>query len=186
MHRAWGDESIRTAQIPPRYYLAASFYPSTPHNELDQLIRIKPKNAEKLHWMDMNRHLRMNSIRALSDIGMLHTVVVGVGLRGRKQERARRKCLEVLLPLLEARGIEHLTLESRGNFNDKKDVDMLINLRRSGALSFIDLDHAKGKDDPHLWVPDQLLGAFGDRERLSETPGLAKLFASVEAVEINL
>ena len=43
-----------------------------------------------------------------------------------------------------------------------RDVELLETLRRSGGVSGIRVSNARGEADPRLWVPDQVLGAFGD------------------------
>lgn len=166
---AWGDESIRMSLSPPSYLLAASW--PEPGYELDlaEFERIKPKGASKLHWMDMDARLKRQSIQALSRLPMLHTLIVANDLPGKKQERGRRKCLEVLLPALETKGISLLILESRGRLNDSRDIELLLSLRRSGAVSEIEIDHRRGSDDETLWVPDQILGAFAEIELEGKT-----------------
>ena len=162
--QAWGDESVRMSLPRPAYLLAASWFKPGEASDLQRLDAIKPHGAAKLHWMDMNAQLKRRSIAAIAQEPMLHAVVVACELAGRKQERARRKCLEVLLPFLEQGGIALLTLESRGRLNDNRDVDMLLALRRSGAIEHIDIRHRKGSEDRALWVPDQVLGAYAENE----------------------
>ncbi len=161
---AWGDESIRMSLSPPSHLLAASWPEPSRKLDLAELERIKPKGASKLHWMDMDARLKRQSIQALSRLPMLHTLIVANDLPSKKQERGRRKCLEVLLPALEARGMSLLILESRGKLNDSRDIELLLSLRRSGAVSEIKIDHRKGSDDETLWIPDQILGAFAEIE----------------------
>lgn len=146
----------------PSYLLAASLFSSNAPIDLSELMAIKPKSASKLHWMDMNNRLKRQSITALAHLHASHIIVVASKLVGNKQERARRKCLETLLPYLETLGVSLLTLESRGQLNDKRDIDLLLTLRRKGAVSTIDLAHNKGSEDKHLWIPDQILGAYSE------------------------
>ena len=158
---AWGDESIRAFANPPVYLLAATIV--SPDEPLEVLSEIKPNNAKKLHWRDMSVKLRVRSISALSEIKHSTTIVIGSPLPKRKQERARRKCLERLLPELESRGVETLVLESRDEEKNKKDIALLLALRTKGYVGKIDITHKPAEKEPRLWIPDQLLGAYGDR-----------------------
>ena len=79
----------------------------------------------------------------------------------RKQERARRKCLELLLPLLEAAGVGMLVLESRNEVQNKRDRELVMSARRKHLITRIDLSHEPGEGQPMLWVPDQVVGALG-------------------------
>ena len=74
---------------------------------------------------------------------------------------------------------------------DKRDRDCLLHLRRSKAVSTIEMEHVPGEDDPRLWLPDQILGAYGDA--ISETGHFKKwiknresVSGDVEVIEIGL
>lgn len=157
---AWGDESVRITANPSAYLLAATIV--DPEESIDGLMRVKPANAKKLHWRDMTRHNQSLSLAALSCVRQATTVVVGTPLPKKKQERGRRKCLECLLPELEARGVAVLVLESRDDEKNKKDRDLLFAMRRKGQIESIDIIHRRAENEPLLWIPDQILGAYGD------------------------
>ena len=53
-------------------------------------------------------------------------------------------------------------MESRGAAKDKADVAFLLSLRAKGMCAGIDLAHEEGYRDSRLWVPDQVLGVYGD------------------------
>lgn len=65
---------------------------------------------------------------------------------------------------MELQGVNNLVLESRGERNDKRDVELLLSLRRKNAIRRIDLTQRRGSEDANLWVPDQLLGAYAELE----------------------
>lgn len=98
----------------------------------------------------------------ISGIGTSTTLVVAGPLPRKKQERGRRKCMEVLLPELEAKGIGTLVLESRLLTLDRKDVEMLDVLRSKGAVTGVRVEHRHADEMPELWIPDQIPGAYGD------------------------
>lgn len=130
--------------------------------DFSELTKIKPKGSAKLHWRELTDRLRRDALAEVREIGGMTTVVVAAPLPKKKQERGRRKCLEVLLPELERAGVDTLVLESRVLQMNAKDVDMLQAMRAKQAVSSIGIDHAHASEEPSLWIPDQILGAYGD------------------------
>ena len=159
---AWGDESVRMLAREPMYLMAACVLEKGSSSVVNKLIKLKPSHASKIHWREMSIKAQKDSLALIADLAHSTTIVVGAPLNGKKQERARRKCLELLLSSLEAEGVATLILESRGDIADKRDIDFLLFLRRTGLITKIDLKHALGKDEDCLCIPDQILGAYGD------------------------
>lgn len=157
---AWGDESIRISAPTPTYLMAATILREGA--DTSRLEAIKPKGAAKLHWRELTDRLRRESLEAVAGLEGLTVMVACSPLPKKKQERGRRKCMELLLPELEARGVGLLTLESRVLQMDRKDIDMLQALKSKGAVPDMRLSHAHASDEPRLWVVDQVLGAYGD------------------------
>lgn len=56
--------------------------------------------------------------------------------------------------------VTDLTLESRQENQNKKDIEHLVALQAAGRYRGIRMTHARGGDDPLLWIPDVVLGAF--------------------------
>lgn len=159
---AWGDESIRIQASEPMYLVAASILEKKPLSQINKLKELAPPNSKKVHWRDMGVNKQHSALQIVAEIPQSTYVVIAAPIKPNRQERARRKCLEVLLPYLESDNVEVLTLESRGGFLDKKDIDFLFYLRRAGIVSSIDVTHATGTADLCLSVPDQILGAYGE------------------------
>ena len=188
---AYGDESVRVSSTPPLYLLAATVLADEGSHGLEALEKLVPKGAKKLHWRDMTNRLQSRSLAQISSMEQTTTIVVASPLDKIKQERARRKCLARLLVCLEETGVEKLVLESRKDELDKRDRDCLLYLRRSNAIWGIDIEHVPGDEDPRLWLPDQILGAYGDV--LSESGHFKKwvdkwesMADDVEVIEIGL
>ncbi|NGM17648.1 hypothetical protein GMI70_06540 [Eggerthellaceae bacterium zg-893] len=157
---AWGDESIRVGATPPMYLLAATII--DPEERLDDLKEVKPRNAEKLHWRDMTYQLQTKSLKVLTEVNHDTIIVAGGPLPKKKQERARRKCLERLLLELQAFEVGKLVLESRNDKKNKEDIELLLSMRRKKLARSIDISHEEAGKEPRLWIPDQILGAYGD------------------------
>ena len=112
---AWGDESIRAVSDPPVYMLAATYRLDEREIDTSTLKAMLPKGAQKFHWRDMNDRAKVDSLSAIAALGTSHTIVAACSIAAKKQERARRTCLESLLPRLEGMGVQRYVLESRGS-----------------------------------------------------------------------
>ena len=82
-----------------------------------------------------------------------------------KPKGARRKCLERLLPLLETEyNVDTLVLERREISQDRNDIRFIDGLRSRRFIGPIRVELCAGETDARLWLPDQLLGAYGDAQ----------------------
>ena len=90
-------------------------------------------------------------------------VVVGVPMANRRQERARRICMETLLPTLEQEyGVSQVFLEARTQSLIRKDHEQVANLVGKKLItSTLRVDNARPLEEPMLWVPDAVAGAVG-------------------------
>lgn len=164
MLEAWGDESARMRHNPPMYLMCASVFGEGSEEGLAELAKAKPAGMRKLHWYDMEVKEKARALKAISRVPHWNTVAVcSPMVPGPRQERARRKCLERMLPQLEARGVGVLTLESRWGQEDKSDIGMVHALRNRRMIDRIRIKHARPDEgEVRFWVPDQILGAIGD------------------------
>ena len=143
--------------------MCATVFDESSEAELEALRRAKPRNMRKLHWRDLRESEKLAVLEACATISHWSTVVIASPLNRVRQERGRRKALEVLLPKLEERGVRLLNLESRWKQEDKADLDMVFALQNRRAIKDIHIRHVKSdSNDPKLWMPDQILGAVGD------------------------
>lgn len=165
MATAWGDESIRQKGVAEHMYLMGACLCDVGEADVRSLLsQVKPKGAPKLHWRDMRKPLCSQTIKVIENMGLAHIVVTAVPMTDwTTTERARRKCLERLLPVLEDEyDVERFVLESRGRDKDKKDIQLVDALHGRKYIDGIRVDHMSGSADARLWLPDQLLGAYGD------------------------
>ena len=158
---AYGDESILRAVGRGRYLLAATVY-ADEEMARAALQRAKPAGARKLHWYDLDPRRRAASLEAVAMIPQHTTIVSAAPLEGGKLERARRKALEGLVRALIDAGVGVLVLESRNAAHNNRDIDLLQSMRRKIEAYSFRIDHCSGDEEPLLWVPDQILGAYGE------------------------
>src|SRR5215467_13181537 len=67
----------------------------------------------RLHWRDESATRRKQLISAVCQLRHTGAVVIATGVAPRRQERARRKCIERLLTELTSRGIASIVFERR-------------------------------------------------------------------------
>ena len=158
---AYVDESMRDFDGETTYYLCAIIDRGMTEDAIQSLCSLLPREAKKLHWREMGVSLQSDSLKLMGSLAMDVIIVSGRPVNLRKQERARRKCLEVLLPLLGSAGVDRVVMESRSEAQNKRDREMAVSLIRKGWLGDVTLAHKRGSDEPRLWVPDQILGAQG-------------------------
>ena len=188
---AYGDESVRMVGDPPFYMLGVSLMSDATEAELRRLAEIMPKGSRKLHWREMSRKRRKRSLEILADAGCADTVVIAAPLSGKKQERARRKCLEAVLPALESKGVRELVLENRDEAANRLDLNYVDYAKGSKLVGSIMITHRDAGAEPKLWIANQVLGAMGDyRTRTGEWEYWEKewlvLSESVEVIYVSL
>ena len=159
---AFGDESVRMVGEPPFYLLGATLVTLESRSRLIDIANLRPPGAAKLHWRDMGYKLQRQSLGIIADLGFRSLVAIARPLDGRRQERARRKCLERMLTRLGAEGIDELLLESRGESLDSRDLDFVKHARASRRIGPCAVNHIEAAGNPALWIPDQVVGAMGD------------------------
>ena len=157
---AFADESVRVNADPPMYSIAATIM--SEDADMGALECLLPKGAKKLHWRDIGPKVQKNALASIAELGTRSTIVVASPIVPQKQERARRKDLEVLLPLLESEKVDLLVMESRFPAADAKDKALFRSLQKKGLVDSIKLRFANPEHEHRLWIPDQILGAFSD------------------------
>lgn len=96
----------------------------------------------------------------IGEMSVSNVVVTATRLDPKRQERARRKCMQQLLHRLVAEGVRQVWMESRDAIGNQRDLALVTNLRTTDALPMsIRVDHARPLDEPLLWVPDAVAGA---------------------------
>jgi hypothetical protein len=159
---AFVDESMRhTPDNRGMYLLAAVVCASTSCDPVREMLRsLLDRRQPRLHWHAEDEAKKAKIAAAIGEIDLASTVVIGMPLANSKQERARRKCLEALLPALEETGVSQVYIESRENRGNRRDIQVIDALRTKGLISAgIRADHALPLEEPMLWLPDAVAGA---------------------------
>ena len=53
-------------------------------------------------------------------------------------------------------------MQSQLGTRDKRGRELLVSVHRKSETIEFDLEHMPRKSEPLLWVPDQILGAYGE------------------------
>ena len=142
---AWGDESVQTqGGVIPTYYMGACICGLEERDIRRQLLSATKRKVSKLHWRDMTLSEKRRSIPVIEALSLPHIAIAATPLDGTvTSERARRKCLELLLPTLEKEyGISRLVLESRETSQDDRDLMFVRGLRSRRFISRLRVDFA--------------------------------------------
>lgn len=164
--KAWGDESMLVSPSSNLTYLLGVCL-----CELDEakvrntLGLIKPPQSSKLHWYEMSDFQRSRTTKILSSLP-LQSIIISTTVSTRaKEERARHKCFESLLPLLEHKyDVHSLTMESRESHQNARDIRLIDGLRSRKFINDLHVDFIPGSQDARLWLPDQLLGIYNSTQ----------------------
>lgn len=185
---AWVDESMRQKGVSmPMYLLGAVIAdPKSCDGPRAELRKILPKGAPKLHWHAMDSRDKKRATALVASLDATHLVVVGAPLNHRKQERARAQCMEQLYWRLGELGVSQVILEAREKSQRQKDLQLVNALRSKGTMSpGLRVEIGFPRDEPMLWIPDQMLGALGDAES-GERAWFDQYEGMVERIDIPL
>ncbi|MFC8044352.1 hypothetical protein [Nocardia sp. NPDC057353] len=167
------------------YLLAAAVADPASCEPMRDLLRaLLPKGKIRLHWRDEDDSLRVRIADAVADLDLTALVVVGQGYAARRQERARRVCMERLFFELENMGTSAITLESRTPSLNAKDLAMVAGLRGQGSLKGVRVAFGLSSAEPMLWIPDAVAGAVGAARAGRAGTALARMGAVVEEITI--
>jgi hypothetical protein len=188
MH-AWVDESVLVEDPtdPGTYVLAAVV--ASPH-ECDPIREglrglVAPKQA-RLHWKDEESGRRDLITASVAAMNLLAIVTVGTPVDKKKQERARRVCLERLLFELDQLDVDQVWLEARTQSLNARDQKMVASMRGSKAIPRgMRVDFERPLAEPMLWLPDVVAGTVTAVQR-GRSHWFDQLSGSVELIDVKV
>lgn len=185
---AWVDESMRLTPDDQGIYILAAVVcdPACSDDGRNQLRALLLRGQSRLHWHG-ERDIRRSTIAtAVAAIDMAALIVVGMPVSSAKQERARRQCMETLLPRLSGLGVDRVWLESRTPALNEADLETVRFLRGKQLLPrALRVNTALPTVEPMLWIPDALAGAV-NAARGDDPRWLNILSQTVEIIDIEL
>lgn len=169
---AFGDESGGHKNTDPGIFIlgASVFRVCDVEIARDVMAGLKLKGSPKLHWREDHNHKRRVEIfTAVAALRCLHHHVVIRCAPTDKPERLRAKAMEHLLVELDKQSVSQVTFESRTPKQDMRDRDVLRTLDSLGRMTVLHrIDHAQGRDEPMVWIPDVICGVVAD-SRIGES-----------------
>lgn len=185
---AWVDESIHLDAKPHGIYVLAATITST-NNDLEILrstlrsLVVKPRR--RLHWRDEDNATRSKIISAIVKMDLHHVVIVRNAVDPKRQERARRKCLERLLFELDCRQVKIVWLEHRSESLNKRDLDFIDTMRITGMITDqLRVTFSKPHDEPLLWLPDAVAGVVASSRKTSSLQHQNLLIHTLTKIDI--
>jgi hypothetical protein len=166
---AYIDESLRVRH--GLYVLAAVIVADTDADHHRAALRtLLLRGQLRLHWRDESTTRRSQLITAMSALRHTGAIVIATDAAARRQERARRKCIERLLTELASRAITTAVFERRRPDLDARDRTMIAALRYQQALpAAFRATWQQASDEPLLWLPDIAAGAASLAETGDDT-----------------
>ncbi len=191
-HTGWWAFVDETIWAPPTgngcYVLAASIVAQA---ELEpargMLLSLLLSRQRRLHWRDESVPRKRKIAATVTDADARHLVVVGQPMEQAKQERARRKCLEHLLYLLDDTGVGQVVLEARTARLDARDLALIEALRGSRAIpGSMRVGLQRAATEPLLWLPDVIAGCVRAELTGAAAEGAPAIAARTRRYEIGL
>ena len=158
---AYADESFLEDRAHGYYVVATAVVgPAHLDHTRQVMLDLRGRRTGKTHWTEMDTQQRKHAATCVAGIEGMHIVAVGTPVPPRRQERARARCLEHLVPELHGYGVNTLVMEARTPGLDQRDVHAVIGARRAlpKGTAFT-VKHTVGAAEPLLWVADVLAGA---------------------------
>jgi hypothetical protein len=167
------------------YLLAAVVCDSAACQPVREMLRsLRYRRQPRLHWNAEEGPRRMKIAESIGALSLPATVVVGMPLAKSKQERARAKCMEALLPELEAQKVGQVWLEARTPSLIQRDMRLVDGFRSQRLITpAIRVDTALPSEEPMLWLPDAVAGAVS-ASRDGQLEYLA-LIGTVQQIEVS-
>ncbi|MFC7382090.1 hypothetical protein [Sphaerisporangium rhizosphaerae] len=157
---AFVDESCRVRQDDACLYVLAAVV--LPAERLDQVRSVmdalRHGKAPTVHWRTERAPRRSLIANTVASLDCASMVAVGFYGTPSRSERARRRCLERLLPELSIQRAGAVILESRRE-QDARDRAILTALRRQGRISSeMSVNWQRAGSDAALWTADVVAG----------------------------
>jgi len=185
---AWVDESIHLDVRSGGFYILAAAVgePGLALDDAREMLQsIVPRPRQRLHWHDEDERTRAAAVDAIAGLNVVHIVVVRTRVDPRRQERARRKCLERMLFELSGHGVSQAWFESRTQSLNQRDLEIFAALRGSGIITDnIRADFSRPRDEPLLWIPDVVAGAVAVARKAHDERYRRPLADSIDEIEI--
>ena len=175
---AYVDESMRVTH--GLYVLAAVIVADHRADHQRAALRALLYHGQlRVHWRDESGRRRSELTATMRSLANTGAIVIARGAQPRRQERARRKCIERLLVELASRGITTGVFERRHPGLDAHDRILIASLRRQHVLpAALQVTWQQPASEPLLWLPDIAAGAASLAETGDDTywKGLAATF----------
>jgi hypothetical protein len=183
---AFVDESMRLTPANQGTYLLAAVVcdPAACDPVREMLRSLRYRRQPRLHWHAEEDPRKTKIAESIGALALPATVVIGMPLAKSKQERARAKCMQTLLPELEAQGVTQVWLEARTPSLIRRDMRLVDALRSQRLITpAIRVDTALPGDEPMLWLPDAVAGAVSASR--DGQPEYLALIGPVQHIEIS-
>ena len=106
----------------------------------EELRPLRLPGQVKLHWTDERKSRRRKIVDTLSEIDSMQAIITHRSEVSKKTERHRRKCLEQMYFELSEMHVHNVTLESRQEAQNRRDVAHIVALQGRDKVLASDCD----------------------------------------------
>jgi hypothetical protein len=182
---AFVDESMRIDGNSGTYLLAAVVCDTSQCDPVREMLRsLRYRRQPRLHWSSEEGSRKAKIAESIGALNLPATVVIGMPLAKSKQERARAKCMEALLPEMQNEGVSRVWLEARTPSLQRRDQRLIDAIRAKGLIGAgIRVDPARPSEEPMLWLPDAVAGAVGAAQ--AGQPEYLALIGTIQEIHVS-
>jgi hypothetical protein len=117
------------------YLLAAVVCDPSQCDPVREMLRsLRYRRQPRLHWSSEEGSRKAKIAESIGALNLPATVVIGMPLAKSKQERARAKCMEALLPEMQNEGVSRVWLEARTPSLQRRDQRLIDAIRAKGLI----------------------------------------------------
>jgi len=170
------------------YVLAAVVADPTGCEQIREDMRaLVRRPRQRIHWRDEERADRLRLVTTLSHADLDAIAIVATPLDPRRQERARRKCMERLFYQFGSeKDVGSVWMESRTESLNQADERMVLGMRGARLIDrTLHVEYALSSSDPMLWAADVVAGAVAASYR-GEAEYLALLGSRLSVSALDL
>lgn len=169
-----------------RYMFAAVTIDSTSEwAAREGLRRALPGRLRRFHWREDSSETRERAVNAFAGVPCEGLIMLQVDVPQRRQERFRQHAMWNLVAELRDRCWHTMLLEARERKQNVRDQETMASIQKSGmAGELFTYSFARPLDEPLLWLPDILLGAYGAQQRYKYSEHWDGLLQKPEILEI--
>ena len=180
---AFVDESRRDDADGGIYIVAAAIVASSDQSRLERSLRgARASRRRRVHWHAEDEKTRLRLLDLIAEQPLTGVTVAVRAATARRQEKAREVALWNLVTALASHDVGEMVFEARQERLNRRDRRTMVSIQRAGLGPGLRYRFARPHEEPLLWMPDVLAGAFGPWLVMGDDSYVVRLPADLVAV----